>query len=79
MLWKPSEAEQRVTAERRICTHTPFIWTNTLRRKREERYEVRVRGVIEAGSCPAHCLLVGSRGKPHRCLTDVDTVATLGI
>lgn len=37
MLWKPSAADQRVTAERNIFTHTPFIWINTFRNKEKER------------------------------------------
>ncbi len=37
MLWKPSAADQRVTAERNIFSHTPFIWINTFRNKGKER------------------------------------------
>lgn len=39
MLRKPSAADQRVTAERKIFTHTPFIWINTFRNKGKEEKE----------------------------------------
>lgn len=39
MLRKPSAADQRVTAERNIFTHTPFIWINTFRNKGKRENE----------------------------------------